>query len=243
MNGSRGMPDVSISQQTQDKIIEEEKVNEKKPNSEIFKNPNLEMKVITKEPEQVKVIDEIDEIAETAEPPKKPKKKLTEKQLEALARGRQKSMETRIKKKEDKQSAKAQKEQKFEYQEPEPIAPPTQRMGQQPQFIQKEIDYDKIINGVANVYEERLSKKKQAELEAEQKQQAVQEQVGEFEEKIREDERRKVKEYYDEQKKLKKQEKAQAVSHNVLSRPSQESQDNPYSYAFSMNARNRFSRY
>ncbi len=241
MNGSRGMPDVSISQQTQDKIIEEEKVNEKKPNSEIFKNPNLEMKVITKEPEQVKVIDDIEE---TAEPPKKPKKKLTEKQLEALARGRQKSMETRIKKKEDKQTAKAQKEQKFEYQEPEPIAPKHHSMmPQQPQFIQKEIDYDKIINGVADVYEKRLSMKKQAELEAEQKQQAVQEQVGEFEEKIREDERRKVKEYYDEQKKLKKQEKAQAVSHNVLSRPSQETQENPYSYAFSMNARNRFSRY
>lgn len=242
MNGSRGMPDVSISQQTQDKIIEEEKVNEKKPNSEIFKNPNLEMKVITKEPEQVKVIDDIEDTAQ--EPPKKPKKKLTEKQLEALARGRQKSMETRIKKKEDKQTAKAQKEQKFEYQEPEPIAPKHHSMmPQQPQFIQKEIDYDKIINGVADVYEKRLSMKKQAELEAEQKQQAVQEQVGEFEEKIREDERRKVKEYYDEQKKLKKQEKAQAVSHNVLSRPSQETQENPYSYAFSMNARNRFSRY
>ena len=242
MNSARGMPDVSISKQTQDKINDEEKVNEKKPNSEIFKNPNLEMKVIDEKPESIKE-EKKDDVLET----KKPKKKLTEKQLEALARGRQKSIETRKNKKEEKNSAKAQAEQKgtlapkFEYLEPAPMPPPTQRMPTQ--FRQNEIDYDKIINGVANVYEERLSKKKQAELEAEQKAQAVEEQVGEFEEKIREDERRRVKEHYDEQKRIKKKDLAQAVSHNVLSRPQQQTQDNPYSYAFAMNSRNKFQRY
>ena len=98
MNSARGMPDVSISKQTQDKINDEEKVNEKKPNSEIFKNPNLEMKVIDEKPEPIKEEKKEEVLSET----KKPKKKLTEKQLEALARGRQKSIETRKNKKEEK---------------------------------------------------------------------------------------------------------------------------------------------
>tara|TARA_R110002126_G_scaffold76867_1_gene191757 strand:- start:1061 stop:1780 length:720 start_codon:yes stop_codon:yes gene_type:complete len=239
MNTARGMPDVSLKPETIERMNTEDKNNEKKPNSEIFTNPNLEMKVI---PEDTVVETKVETKVEpkVAEVPK-PKKKLTEKQLEALARGRQKSIETRKKAKEEKQNIKAQKEQQFVYKEPEAIAPPPRPTKPQSHGMNFDIDYDKIISGVANVYEKRLSDKKQAELEAEQKAQAVNSQVSEFEEKIREDERRRVKEHYDEQKKIKKQQIDKRVSHNVLSRPAEN--ENPYAYAFSMNARNRFKRY
>ena len=192
MNTARGMPDVSLKPETIERMNTEDKNNEKKPNSEIFTNPNLEMKVI---PEETVVETKVAQVPKVAEVPK-PKKKLTEKQLEALARGRQKSIETRKKAKEEKQNIKAQKEQQFVYKEPEPIAPPPR-----PHFEAKPQSHGMNFDI----------------------------------------ERRRVKEHYDEQKKIKKQQIDKRVSHNVLSRPAEN--ENPYAYAFSMNARNRFKRY
>tara|TARA_R110002012_G_scaffold273430_1_gene459278 strand:- start:214 stop:945 length:732 start_codon:yes stop_codon:yes gene_type:complete len=243
MNKARGMPSVAISKQTEDRLSEEAQLNTKKSEAEIFNNPNMKLDIKPVEKLNDNNIKSIDETK-----PVKPKKKLTEKQLEALARGRQKSIETRKAKKAEKDKELAQKQQNivkpkpFVYEEPNEIpTQPQQQRHYQPQ--PQQIDYDKIISGVASVYEERLSQKKQAELEAQQKADAINNQVQEFEGKIREDERRKVREEYAEELRQKKQAQAHKITQKVLSTPNDISQQNPYSYAFNMGARNRYNRY
>ncbi len=91
---ARGMPSVELSDRTKEAIAiqEEQEVieNTKIPEKEMFKKPNLDIKGVV----------------DKAMPVKKPKKKLTERQLEALARGREKSKQTRAKKKAEKEAEK-----------------------------------------------------------------------------------------------------------------------------------------
>ena len=242
MNQARGMPDVSLSKETQEFIEEEKKLNEKKPENEIFDTPKLE-------PKQVNALEvkPIENLEPLPPPAVKPKKKLTEKQLEALAKGRQKSIETRRKNKEEKLKAKIEKDKQpepptqFHYQEPPPIPPPQQQYTQAPQtaFIQPTIDYDKIINGVANIYEQRNNQK----LKKIEDEQIVNNNVLEFENKIREDERLKVLKEYEERVKKQRQEQNLKTTKSIYSRPQVNNNDNPYAYAFAMNSRNQFKRY
>lgn len=187
MNGkeARGMPNVELSIQTQEALQhqEEERAKEqiKIPQEQMFKG------------------------VEASAPPKaeqkKPKKKLTEAQLEALNRGRQKSIETRRAKKEAKlkeeaewkahqESVKKTTKQTKEYQPPPPepvkssadfvptpTAPP--QMYQQPNFS---IDYDKLVNGVVEQMEHRSNARQEREHK-------VAEDLTAYEQQIREDER------------------------------------------------------
>jgi hypothetical protein len=243
MNGGRGMPDVSLTPATEEKLAIEAKAEEKQSENEIFSKPASKpnKKLVIKPTEDLKPVKVLDDISEelASEPAKKPKKKLTEKQLEALARGRQKSIETRQKAKD--------KQQQFVYQEPKPIAPPVASSMSAPPNIQ--IDYDKIINGVASVYEQRLNAKEQKKLEDEQRAQAVNEQVSEFEEKIRADERLRLQTKIKEEQKIKQNNINTKMTENVYGRgggmnAGASASANPYAYAFAMGARNRFqSRY
>ena len=247
MNGGRGMPDVSLTPATEEKLAIEAKAEEKQPENEIFSKPASKpnKKLVIKPTEDLKPVKVLDDISEgESEPAKKPKKKLTEKQLEALARGRQKRIETRQKAKEEKAK---DKQQQFVYQEPKPIAPPVASSQSAPPNIQ--IDYDKIINGVASVYEQRLNAKEQKKLEDEQRAQAVNEQVSEFEEKIRADERLRLQTKIKEEQKIKQNNINTKMTENVYGRgggmsAGASASANPYAYAFAMGARNRFqSRY
>ena len=249
MNGGRGMPDVSLTPATEEKLAIEAKAEEKQSENEIFSKPASKpnKKLVIKPTEDLKPVKVLDDISDEPEPAKKTKKKLTEKQLEALARGRQKSIETRQKAKEEKAK---EKQQQFVYQEPKPIAPPVMSATTSqsaPPNIQ--IDYDKIINGVASVYEQRLNAKEQKKLEDEQRAQAVNEQVSEFEEKIRADERLRLQTKMKEEQKIKQNNINTKMTENVYGRgggmnAGASASANPYAYAFAMGARNRFqSRY
>ena len=248
MDGGRGMPSVALSKQTEERIEAEEKADEKKPETAIFSKPSLDIKP-TSELAPIPENPEVKVLSDVIATPKKPKKKLTEKQLEALARGRQKSIEVRKNKAGDKIKVKAEKQQ-FVYNEPEPITPPKPAVASNviatPQTVQ--IDYERIINGVTNAYEKRLTAKQQKKLEDEQRAQAVNEQVGEFEEKIRADERLRLQTKMEEEHKKNKIGKEKKITENVYGRgggmnAGASASANPYAYAFQMGARNRFPRY
>ena len=153
------MPDMSLKPDTEEFLKEQQEAKDnlakKVENQEIFTKPNLEVK-----------IDEIkEEIAKDKEETaplivkEKVKKKLTEKQLEALKKGREKSIATRKAKAEAKKQAKAPKNH-IEHSIPQvPQIPQIQT----PQ-LSNNIDYDKIINGVSNIFEARQRKQQEVEV-------------------------------------------------------------------------------
>lgn len=229
MNGksARGMPNVDLSIQSQERIEQE---NTPIPESEMFK----------KKGENVSM-----EVKDTP----KPKKKLTEKQLEALKRGREKSMETRKakaqkKKQEDKEWADRREAEERRTAPPPPVvkeessfvdtrqqysAPPP--MPQMPQMGNFSIDYDKIISGVS-------SRLDQARLQREQKEHEVASNIAKYEEQIREDERNRLYAELDAEEEEEKQRKNKATTQKVL----QTHRPVDYSYAF-QGGRSRYRRY
>jgi hypothetical protein len=215
---ARGMPSVELSQNTKDAIEAEETKDEEMKREDPFVKPNLEIKTT----ETLAPIAEVEEQRVV----KKPKKKLTEKQLEALKRGRVKSAETRKKKAEEKRLLKEEKNA------PKNHIQTAEAMRPQPQPA-PQIDYDRIINGVGNLWGKQQQQQQQvAEVEFN---------VAEFEKKVREDEKNKV---YADLDKI-QQEEAKiadlAVAKNHLQRQPQSL--NPYAYAFNLNSRSRYQRY
>ena len=258
---ARGMPDVSISQTTQDALTVEAESRVKKGNEEMFENPNVKLEI--KPTTEITPMDRngIEQGQEGFEAPPavKPKKKrkMTQAQLDALARGRETSMKNRMGKAKEKKAVKAEasvkvepqqapKKVKFEYQEPPPLQtlPQTpyaqqQHYNQQQQMYQQpQIDYDKIISGVANMYQQREQQKVDKRNHEEQ----VNTDVAKFEAQIREDERVKLMVEFEKKEKEKLKSKALKTTQNVLQRQPP-SVDNPYAYAFQMNSRNNFKRY
>tara|TARA_R110002126_G_scaffold13459_4_gene58423 strand:- start:1140 stop:1949 length:810 start_codon:yes stop_codon:yes gene_type:complete len=266
----RGMPDVSISQSTQDRMDEEAQQSTKKANSEMFENPNVKLEIKPTEeipmdrngnmPPEVSELPEgfAKPAVEPKEKPVKKKKQLTQKQLDGLAKGRETSMRNRQAK------AKAGKEAKAEasnrpppskpvevpkqvhYQEPEPMGNPLDRHGNYQgqsntnQYQQPQIDYDKIINGVANIYQQREQQKSQFQQEQEQ----ANSDVAMFEEHIRTDERMKLMKKFEDQEKENVKAKALKTTQGVYNRqPNSGNEANPYAYAFNLNSRNNFKRY
>lgn len=235
MNKARGMPSMALSPNAQARLDKEKEEVKEDP----FKRPNLEIKEINEEPKSVQINESANEVKTIEEPAptpvKKPKKKLTEKQLEALKRGRQKSIETRKKKAEE---AKKLKEQKSvapkNHIESTYVPPPSGHTPYQPP--PQHIDYDRIINGVANIYQQHQQKQAQQSYEEE-----VEFNVNEFEKKVREEERNKVYAELEKIQKEEEQQKAQATAQKYLNRQPQSV--NPYAYAFQMGSRNRFKRY
>ena len=230
-NKSTRMPDVSLKPETID-----EKVKEATPIPEgkMFKkkkaNLSLEVKEIDNPNYVAKVLDTIVEdepVQEVAQAKQtKVKKKLTDKQLEALKRGREKSIATRRARKEalelekqNKKQAKAQlnaeKHQELDsmsshatdYTEPvqrqpiggraptggrSPLGQPSQKShgGIAPSQSERsmwgaELDYDKIINGLADEQD----KRQQARANREHQ---VAEDIKKYEDQIRQDERQRI---------------------------------------------------
>jgi len=203
-NKSRGMPDVSLKQETLDSIREEQTPI---PEEKMFKKKNnINLKIETLDDgTKVRFPDE-PQAQQTEETPKKAKKKLTEKQLEALKRGREKSIATRKAKKEalalEKEQWKAHKDSlktppqanetyQMESMEahapdvnapPQPLAPKnTPTYNFQPQ----QLDYDKIIKGLADEQDKRSRSRENREHQ-------VAEDIKKYEAQIREDERRRI---------------------------------------------------
>ena len=232
MNKARGMPSVALTPQTEEKLkVEDDK--EKELQEDPFKRPNLDIKVIDKDPNEDKAVSFQEEAPVVKEKPKRPKKKLTEKQLEALKRGREKSMATRKAKAEDRKKIQKEKnEAKAPKNHIETIRPPEGHIPYQPP-PQQQIDYDRIINGVANIYQQQSQKAKQKE--------EIEFNVAEFEARVREEERNKVYDDLDKIQQEDEQAQAQAVAHKYLNRQPQSI--NPYAYAFQNNSRKRYQRY
>ena len=252
MSKARGMPDMSISDATQDRINADAEKDTPKSQNEMFvkKNLKLEVKPIDIPPtikeEAVKVID-----APAMEEVKtKLKRKMTDKQLEALARGRVTSAKNRVERAKTTKRAKAiasntptQSVEPVTHQQyierpppavyqPQP-APPTS-------YLQPTIDYDKIINGITNIYDQRSQKK----LQEEENERYINNNLTEFETKIREDERVKIAERYELDLAKQKKAKAQKTTENVYNRQSVNNiTENPYAYAFGLNARQNYKRY
>lgn len=218
MNGkeARGMPNVELTIQTKEELAERSR---KVPQDEIFKGveastvsdsnkPNVELTITEDKPKQ--------------------KKKLTEKQLEALNRGRQKSIETRRLKKEQKLKEEAewkahQAETKKATKKVKEFVPPPQeevkssadfvptpsmppQQYNQPNFS---IDYDKLVNGVV----EQMENRSKARQEREHK---VANDLTAYEAQIREDERNKMLSEYERYEKEEQQKKNLAGATNVL---------------------------
>lgn len=249
------MPNVSISAETQERIDKEAEESVKKENTEMFETPNVSLNI--KAVEEIKPMDRngVEEGQEgfEAPPPPKPKqkRKLTEKQLEALARGRETSMKNRVAKSNEKKVVKAeqsvmvdtpkavvpkarQKADKFVYQEPTDIPTHTPQHFQQPQ-----IDYDKIISGVANIYQQQ----QQDKIDRNNHETKVNNDVAMFEAQIREDERVKLMTEFDKREKQKVKDKALKTTQNIYNRNQTPVGENPFAYAFNMNSRNTNSRY
>lgn len=244
---ARGMPDMSLKKETVEKIEEEKKESIPDPADKIFEMPskpqiNLEITGVVKEDNQA--IQEEEPILKKEE---KPKRKVSQKQLDALKRGREKSLEVR------RARSEANKERnktpaipkipknhvKKSEAKPMPLPP---LMNQPPpvNISQPSIDYDKIINGVANRWQNFHPNPNYPTI----KEEAPAFDKGAFEQKIREDEKIKI---LNEITRLQDEEDAQEnmkTAQRVLTRNSTPSASpNPFSYAFNMNARNRFQRY
>ena len=247
------MPNVSISAETQERIDKEAELSVKKENTEMFETPNVSLNI--KAVEEIKPMDRngVEEGQEgfEAPPPPKPKqkRKLTEKQLDALARGRETSMKNRVAKSNEKKVIKAEqsvmvdtpkavkvkKADKFVYQEPTDIPTHTpQQIYHQPQ-----IDYDKIISGVANMYQQQQQQK----IDKSNHETKVNNDVAMFEAQIREDERVKLMTEFDKREKQKVKDKALKTTQNIYNRNATPVGENPFAYAFNMNSRNTNSRY
>jgi hypothetical protein len=245
---ARGMPDVSLSEETIERLEAQAKEEEPKSNLEIFVKPINEeptepdtnkVKVKASEAEAppasgtVPLAERPTEVPVEKKKTPKPKRKLTEKQLEALRRGREKSIETRRKKKEEKELKKAEKT--IEQKAPERLAPPPQAP-QPTAWAPPQIDYDKIINGVTS----RLEKQS---IHRQEREHIVAENVNLFEQKIRDDERNKVINEIDTLQKEEDQKRKAVLAHNYLSKPKPVQDNNPYAYALQMGANSRYRRY
>lgn len=236
--GARGMPSVDLSIQSQERIVQEATPI---PESEMFKKKGEQA---SNNPSAVSM--EVKEIE------KKPKKKLTEKQLEALKRGREKSMETRKakaqkKKETDKEWAERREaEEKRNAPPPPPVVKeetsfvdnrqqqyhtPMPQMPQAPSMGNFSIDYDKIIHGVSTQLDSRR-------LAREQKEHEVADNIAKYEEQIREDERNKLYAEMDAEEEEEKQRKSKATTQKVL----QTHRPVDYGYAF-QGGRSRYRRY
>ena len=250
---ARGMPNVSISAETQERLLAEAELSVKKENTEMFETPNIGLDI--KAVEEIKPMDRngVEEGQEgfEAPPPPKPKqkRKLTQAQLDALARGRETSMKNRVAKSKEKKVVKAeqsvldtpkviarQKAEKFVYQEPTDIPTPPQ---QHPHFQQPPIDYEKIISGVANMYQQQ----QQQQIDRNNHETKVNNDVAMFEAQIREDERVKLMTEFDNREKQKVKDKALKTTQNIYNRTATPVGGNPFAYAFNMNSRNQNSRY
>lgn len=112
--------------------------------------------------------------------------------------------------------------------------PLAQQPQQAPTIINSpSIDYDRIINGVANIYQQQST--------FQQREKEVEFNVKEFENKVREEERLKV---LGELEKLQHEEKVAKETKTATSVLGRQPQSvNPYAYAFNMNSRQRYKRY
>jgi len=226
---ARGMPSVELSPETQEEIKQEQADSVPKPEEEMFTKPNVDLS-INPAPEPV-----------AKAPIKKPKRKLTEKQLEALRRGREKSIQTRKEnarkkiveagKKASQDPAYAPPSSASTHQEPVRPAPPPPIQVSGPG-----IDYDKIINGVTS----RLDKMRG---DREQREHKVASDINAFEDKIRQDERDRVLGEIDKMQKEDEQKKNSLIAHHHLSKPRPVQSQNPYLYAMEMGAQSRYKRY
>lgn len=245
---ARGMPDVSLSKETEERIKAEDEKQKEQAKEDPFSRPEKNMKLEIKPTEQLEPIAE--EPAEAVAPVKeKPKRKATKKQLEALAKGRETSMKNRKERAKQKKahgtSAPKQhidtadtfretiKEETNRYQ-----VPLAQQPQQAPTIINSpSIDYDRIINGVANIYQQQSTFQQQQQ----QQKQEVEFNVKEFENKVREEERLKV---LGELEKLQHEEKVAKETKTATSVLGRQPQSvNPFAYAFNMNSRQRYKRY
>ena len=245
MNKARGMPSVALTPQTEELIKAEEvkeEENDKKLREDPFVKPNLDIKVIDTE-NDVGTIEQGTILPKPKEEPviseaikiKKPKKKLTEKQLEALKRGRVKSAETRKKNAELKKKAKEELKAPKNHIQTQNLMPQQQ---QAPTIINTpNIDYDRIINGVANMYQQQQFNNQQQQ----QKKNEVEFNVKEFEKKVRDEERLRVLGEIERLQKEEEMEQSQKVATQTLNKQPQSV--NPFSYAFNMNSRSRYNRY
>ena len=235
------MPSVELSNNTKEEMKQEAEEAKPKSNLEIFENPqgsatpasqSSPVSLPSKEEELPKV--ELPKVL-------KPKRKLTEKQLEALKRGREKSIETRKKNKEAKKVNEAKKVLANGTTEPhvphnQHIAPPPQPVIISAPQAPHSIDYDKIINGVVGRMETLQTKRANRE-------HLVAENVNAFEEKIRYDERNTVLQQIDDMQKKEDQERQRNLAHKYLSKPKPVVDSNPYAYALQMGSNSRYRRY
>ena len=249
MGKPRGMPDVSLRPDTEEFIKEQEDKaqgnSDKVDNQAIFDKPH-EMGKGVAQPDKpinrpkLKVIEEVDEgIADTDTVEKgnveivvkeKVKRKLTEKQLNALKMGREKSIAIRKAKAEEKKKLKEEHSAPKNHVETAQFTPtPTTAPYERQKHSNHNIDYDKIINGVADLYDNRRAHEKK-----------VNNDVKDFERKVRAEERERVlielEKIQEEETKSRNVKKAESIltrNDNV----------NPYSYAFDMGSRQRYKRY
>ncbi len=245
----RGMPDVSLRPETEEALSQaetKESKNAKEVESQaIFQKSNVNM--------DIKPVEDLAPKEEAPPPaPTKPKKKLTEKQLEALKRGREKSIATRRAKKEEKEKAKSSSAPKnhIETLSANGQQPPTAMSSQMPQTINItpsqpsfNIDYDKIISGVSDrmMTNSRQSKRndRHSIIDEEQPENVFDKEA--FEKQIRENERQNIYTKMVQIEKEKTEKRNQATAKKVLEKQPQSV--NPYAYAFNMGARSRYNRY
>ncbi len=242
----RGMPDVSLRPETEEALSQaetKESKNAKEVESQaIFQKSNVNM--------DIKPVEDLAPREEAPPPaPTKPKKKLTEKQLEALKRGREKSIATRRAKKEEKEKAKSSVAPKNHIETisaNERPPPPAMRNTAMPQTINItpsqpafNIDYDKIIAGVSD---RMMTNSRQPKMRVidEEEPQNVFDKVA-FEKQIRENERQNIYTKMVQMEKEKTEQRNKATAKKVLEKQPQSV--NPYAYAFNMGARSRYNRY
>tara|TARA_R110001606_G_scaffold207876_2_gene355514 strand:+ start:88 stop:843 length:756 start_codon:yes stop_codon:yes gene_type:complete len=247
---ARGMPSVELSVETKEALQAEKIENTPKPESEIFQksNPELEVKPITEPPPDrpttnlgldgsrptTNLVEKKDK---QSNPSGKPKRKLTEKQLEGLRKGREKSLATRRAAKAKKSSPLAPKNHIEQptpqsYAQPAPQQPPA-AYPQPPVYISQppSIDYDKIINGVADKWNSRpmaaMPTIKEEPLFDRTK----------FEADIRLNEKQKILLEIEQLQKEAEEKENQKTVQAVYNAPSN------FSYAFEKNSRKRYNRY
>jgi len=255
---ARGMPDMSLKKETIERLEAEAKAEEPEEEEKIFQKPgvNLEINGKVEEPTQK----EAEEPAPILTKEEKPKRKVSQKQLDALKRGREKSLEVRrarsaANKERNKAPVVPKIPKNHVEKDVEPKPMPQQPMSQPSpvNIIQPSIDYDKIINGVANRWQSLhqpatsypahlLPTIKEEYSEATHREPKFDQKA--FEKKIREDEKTKILDEITRLQDEEEREKNMKTTQQVLSRNSAPPPSaNPFSYAFNLNARNRFQRY
>lgn len=216
---ARGMPDMSLSVETQEDIKAQEEAEKPKEEKEIFQRPDLEIKT----PEAI-----------APKPANKPKRKLTDKQLEALRVGREKSLATRRANQQTKKIETAKKIVEDPANAPAhtQLPPPQVVAPVPPQIIhqQSPIDYDKIILGVTS----RMDK---LQADRQNREHQVASDISIFEDKIRDDERVRVLNEIEEMQKQEDIKKNSFIAHQHLTKPRPVQSQNPYLYAMDIGAR------